>query len=136
MNTKTKKLAVNVTQFMYFDNTSRRGRKVTYVAFAIALVLLAALFIWFGSRRIHVLLTEHADRQFQAQQYAEAASSYSQVLYFNGDDAHALLQRGYARQKLNDDIGAQQDFTHFIQVLPSNAAGYVARGTSYLELGQ
>src|SRR5215213_7499889 len=134
MNVDTKRFLPLVTQYIYVDPINRRGRHATVIMLGVALALLCALFAWFGVRRLHVLLVDQADRQFQARQYQVAAQRYSQALFFDSTDTRALFNRGLARQSLADHTGALADFTRYIGLRPDEAAGYLARGQSNLQL--
>src|SRR5215213_3935633 len=100
MNVETKRFLPLVTQYIYVDSINRRGRRATVIMLSVALALLCALFTWFGARRLHILLVDQADRQFQARQYQIAAQHYSQALFFDSTDTRALFNRGLARQSL------------------------------------
>src|SRR5215217_6156550 len=136
MNVETKRFLPLVTQYIYVDAINRRGRRVTMIMLSVALALLCALFAWFSARRLHVLLVDQADRQFQARQYQIAAQRYGQALLFDSADTRALLNRGLARQNLADHTSAIADFTRYIGLWPDDAAGYLARGRSNLQLDQ
>ena len=56
-----------VTQFIYVDRVSKRGRRLSVAMMSVAVLLLSLLFVWFGARRMHILLADTADRQFAAQ---------------------------------------------------------------------
>src|SRR3954454_11086965 len=136
MNVDTKRFLPLVTQYIYVDSIDRRGRRVSVMMLSVALALLCTLFAWFGARRLHVLLVDQADRQFQARQYQAADQRYGQALFFDNTDTRALFNRGLARQNISDNAGAIVDFTHYIQLRPDEAAGYLARGKSQIQLGR
>src|SRR5215207_5257150 len=100
MNVDTKRFLPLVTQYIYVDSIDRRGRRVSVIMLSVALALVCALFAWFGAGRLHALLVDQADRQFQARQYQIAAQRYGQALFFDSADTPTLLNRGLARQGL------------------------------------
>ncbi|MFN8568721.1 MAG: tetratricopeptide repeat protein [Kouleothrix sp.] len=118
------------------DQISRRGRAVTVIVFLIALTLLASLFFSIGARRVNNYFVARGDAGYQAGRYSDAVNSYSWAVRFDPTDAHAVLNRGYARQRLNDNAGALPDFTRYIELRPNDPAGYLARGASAARLGQ
>src|SRR4029078_9675714 len=134
MNVETKRFLPLVTQYIYVDSINRRGRRVTVIMLRVALALLCAFLAVFSARRLHVLLVDQADRQFQARQYQIAAQRYGQALFFDSADTRALFNRGLARQNLADYNRALADFTNYIELRPHEAAGYLARGKSNLQL--
>ena len=105
-----------------WDPVVKRGRILTIVAFIIVPVLLCAAFYWIGTRRINNFFSVRGDEQYQQQNYPAAADSYNWALRFVSNDAHALLNRGYAQQNQNDDQGALADFTRYIAFRPSEDA--------------
>ncbi|HEX5689102.1 MAG TPA: hypothetical protein VFX76_03835, partial [Roseiflexaceae bacterium] len=85
------------------DRVSKRGRTLTIIAFAIVLVMLAVMFYWLGARRINNYFVSQGNNAFDAQQYAAAVDSYGWAIRFDRRDAHSVLNRGYARQKMQQD---------------------------------
>ncbi len=138
MATQPKQPYSAVTQSIYLDQPSRAGRRLTVVLLSIAVLLLIGLFLWFGMRRIHLVLVSQADSAYQEQQYDRAAQLYTQALQFDIDrgDTHVLLNRGYAQQRLGNQDAAISDFTHVIELQPQDPAGYIARGNAYVRSGK
>src|SRR5688500_8371494 len=106
MNTQTKRFLPAVTQFIYHDHFDRPSRRATLIMMGMAAGVLCLLLAWLGARRMHILLVASGDRYVQARQYEAAERRYTQALFFDSVDPHALLQRGLARQSLNDDANA------------------------------
>ncbi len=91
--TPPKQATPAVTQFMYFDQTSKRGRSVSLVALSAAGILVCVLLVWFGIGRVGIVLDTLADRHYEAQEYAAAVQGYSQALFVTPHDGHGRAAR-------------------------------------------
>ncbi|MBC8076072.1 MAG: hypothetical protein H7Y32_08365, partial [Chloroflexales bacterium] len=103
-----------VTQYIYLDQTSRHGRRASLALLGTAALLVVGLLGWFGAGRAALVFNAQADQLMAAGQFAPAEQRYGQAIFFSPRDGHALLNRGYARQRQGNDAGAIDDFGRVI----------------------
>lgn len=118
------------------DNVSKRGRVMTIGMFAISAVLLCLLFLWVGAKNMTRILVARADEELATQQYEVAEQTYSQVLFFDWDNLHAIRHRGDARLALKDYLGAEEDFTTCVTALPLDAGCHIKRAQVRMQTDQ